>query len=64
MTSEKKIIILFRNGVEFELYCENFQIVRGPDGKILALKWEKVSGNIPLYFDVDEIMAIYQSFDE
>lgn len=56
-----KVVIVFKNGYELKITCENFKVDYDTDGDINRIKADEVSANgVPIYIDFKEILCIYK----
>lgn len=55
-----EIHILFKNGSEIFINCDDFKVTRRDDDKIEKINYTKgKENNTLLYIDLDEILCIY-----
>lgn len=55
-----EIHILFKNGSEISINCDDFKVTGRADDKIEKINYTKgKENNILLYIDLDEILCIY-----
>lgn len=52
-----KVCFMLKNGQSFDVICENCK-VRTIEGKIMGYDITGITKNRPLYFDIDEIVAV------
>lgn len=57
-TDKMSVRIIFKNGFEFTVKCETFTVTRDGLNEVTGYKWEGVTENKSLYFDMNEILAV------
>lgn len=53
--------IILKNGKEFSIECENFTVeINKFTGHLQSYKATGIKNNLPLYLDIEEVVAIIQ----
>ena len=58
-----KIVIVFNNGFQLPITCEEFTLNTDAWGKATEYKIKGITDNKPIYFDLDNVMCIYRTME-
>lgn len=63
MKEKMTIVIMFRNGTELRIKCDQFKhAIRG--NSLEKLSWDGCTENFPLWLDINEILCVYRVFSD
>lgn len=54
------IVIMFRNGTEFRMKCDEFNIKKNGLGQLTEITFDGLVENKPIWFDLREVLCIYR----
>lgn len=54
------IVIMFRNGTEFRMKCDEFNIKKNSLGQLAEIAYDGLIENKPIWFDLREVLCIYR----
>ena len=54
------IVIMFRNGTEFRMKCDEFNIKKNGLEQLTEITFDGLIENKPIWFDLREVLCIYR----
>ena len=54
------IVIMFRNGTEFRMKCDELNIKKNSLGQLAEITYDGLIENKPIWFDLREVLCIYR----
>ena len=54
------IVIMFRNGTEFRMKCDELNIKKNSLGQLAEITYDGFIENKPIWFDLREVLCIYR----